>query len=212
MPSDLLALTIQSEDGALLPIKKGDVDLTTKANYTAMREQFCRLMAQGDLDEIEAYCQAFGKELVLTDSGRVANGNKLNRIIISASTRLMKDPNILLRVQQLKEPVAKKNLKKLEYTLQRAFEQCEEAYQLARATLDPKTMVKCIELQGQFGKLIHQTIDVNHRFGVLDEADTAVLLEMKKKLELQMRKQRKQLNAPVVDAEVVEPVTVEGGA
>ena len=203
MPSDLLNLTIQSEDGALLSLV--GVNAPTKANYTVMREQFCRLMAQGDLDEIEAYCQAFGKELITVgDNNRVDKHNKLNRIIYSASDRLTKDPNIILRIQQLKEPVAKKNLKKLEYTLQRAYEQCDEAYNLARATLDPKTMVKCIEMQGQFAKLIHQTIDVNHRFGVLDDADTGVLLEMKKKLELQMRKQKKLLNAPVVGAESVD--------
>ncbi len=200
MPSDLLSLTIQSENGDLIPIQ--GVHAPTKANYPVQREQFCRLMAQGDLDEIEAYCQAFGK--ALTEDKH----SKLNRIIHSASARLMKDPNIILRVQQLKEPVAKKNRKKLEYTLQRAFEQCEDAYNIARATLDPKTMVKCIELQGQFAKLIHQTIDVNHRFGVLDEADTAVLLEMKKQLEHKMRKERKLLNAPVVEAEVVhEPAS-----
>lgn len=212
MPSDLLALTIQSEDGELIPIQKNAVPLASKTNYPAMREQFCRLMAQGDLDEIEAYCLAFNKELITNANGGILKDNKLNRIIVNASDRLMKDPNILLRIQQLKEPVAKKNLKKLEYTLQRAFEQCEEAYNIARATLDPKTMVKCIELQGQFGKLIHQTIDVNHRFGVLDEADTAVLIEMKKKFEQQIRKQRKQLNAPTVDAEVVEESASGGEA
>lgn len=209
MPSDLLSLTIQSENGDLIPLQ--GVPIPSKHNYPAMREQFCRLMAQGDLDEIEAYCQAFGKELILTGTGAVDKTNKLNRIIHNASARLMRDPNIILRVQQLKEPVAKKHRKKLEYTLQRAFEQCDEAYAIARATLDPKTMVKCIELQGQFAKLIHQTIDVNHRFGVLDEADTAVLLEMKKQLEHKMRKERKLLNAPAVEAEIVSEPASPGG-
>ena len=207
MPSELLKLTIQSEDGSLIPLEVTAPLKASPANYTVKREEFCRLMAQGDLDDIEAYCQVFDKQLIPEDPK-----HPYNRIIINASARLLKDPNIILRIQQLKEPVAKKNLKKLEYTLQRAFAQCDEAYHLARATLDPKTMVKCIELQGNFAKLIHQTIDVNHRFGVLDDADTGVLLEMKKKLELQMRKQRKLLNAPVVEGEVtdVTPETPEG--
>lgn len=194
MPSELLSLTIETEDGNRIPLN-GTQDRQSPTDYRMKREQFCRLMAQGDLDIIEAYCQAYGRQMGVS--------NRLDTIIENAAGRLHRDPAILLRIEQIKEPVARKHKKKLEYTLQRAFAQCDEAYNLARVTLDAKAMLKAIELQGKFAKLLAEQINVNHTVGVLDEASTEVLLEMKKQLEKKVKKDRKLLG-PVVEAEVTE--------
>lgn len=169
----------ETEDGAIVPLAyEAKVPMV---NYPRRRETFCRLMATGEREPIEVYCEVWEK-----DWGK---GTEAQRAIwSSAASRLMADPDIRLRIDQLKEPVARKFTKKFEYTLQRAFEQCDEAYRLAKSESDPKAMLKAIELQGKFAKLLAEQLDVTHRIGALDDTALDVLLKMKAALDKQKKK------------------------
>ena len=159
----------QTEDGAVVSVTYQAKD--SPVNYAARREQFCRLMSTGEYAPIDAYCEVWGKDY--------EKGSLAQRTMWEGNAgRLMQEAQIRLRIDQLKAPVVRKFAKKFEYTLQRAFEQCDEAYNLARIENDPKAMLKAIELQGKFAKLLADQLDVNHRIGVLDDASTEALLGM----------------------------------
>ena len=177
--------TYQNEQGDLVPVTFTTGRLS-KSNYPLRREEFCRLMATGDVDPLEAYCQVWNKPLTGAPGAQVA-------IWQSSASRLMADPQIKLRIDQLKTPVVRKVAKKFEYTLQRAFAQCDEAYNLARIADNPNAMLKAIELQGKFAKLLAEQIDVTHRIGLLDETSMEVLLAMKAQLE-----QKRQRNLKII--------------
>jgi hypothetical protein len=116
---------------------------------------------------------------------------------------LLKNTRIRLRIHQLQEPVIRKLRRKLEYTIQQAFEHAAVAYDLALESGDVKSLIKAVELQSKLGKLLSEDINVNHRYGVLDDADTATLLEMRKMVEEKKAKQLR-LAAPVVEATYTE--------
>lgn len=159
----------QTEDGAVVSVAYQAKD--SPVNYAARREQFCRLMSTGSYDPVEAYCEVWGKD-------REKGSEAELRMWSGNANRLMQEAQVKLRIDQLKTPVVRKFAKKFEYTVQRAFEQCDEAYQLARIENDAKAMLKAIELQGKFAKLLADQLDVNHRIGVLDDASTEALLGM----------------------------------
>lgn len=185
----------ETEDGAVVPLHY-DTPVPI-INYPRRREEFCRRMATAEQGQTEVYCEIWGKDW--------NKGSEAQRAIwISAASRLMADPDIRLRIDQLKEPVARKFTKKFEYTLQRAFEQCDEAYRLAKAESDPKAMLKAIELQGKFAKLLAEQLDVTHRIGALDDTALDVLLKMKAALD----KQKKKLVQ--INGEKVDFIDVEG--
>jgi len=92
-------------------------------------------------------------------------------------------------VQELRRPVLRKLRRKIEYSLNKALEQCEVAWNLAYEQADSKSMLKAIEMQAKLSKLLRE--DVAHRHGLLDDASTEVLLEMKKEIEVRREKQKK---------------------
>lgn len=145
-------------------------------------ESFCRLVAAGELDEVTAYCQAYGKELTPATGATIA----------SSVSRLMARTDVILRIQQLRSPVIPKIAEKFEYSLNRALEQAQTAWDLAFAKGDVANMLKTIELQSKLTKLLSETIDVNHRYGFLDEAATQTLLTMKQQLEAVQKKRKEQ--------------------
>lgn len=142
-------------------------------SWTAKRELFCRLMAL-DCEPAAAYGEAYNVPLTSTFNKSRAQ---------TEATRLMGNSDVLLRIQQLRTPSIRKFQKKLEYTLQKALEQCEIVWTLSYTKGDTKTMLKAVEMQAKLGKLLSEQIDVTHRHGFLDDTDTKVLVEMKKQLE-----------------------------
>ena len=162
------------------------------------REAFARLLAYGNITQYEAYCQAFNKTI----------GDELTKeSAAQCASRMANDTDVILRIQELRKPLVRKLRRKFEYTLQKALEQCEVAWNLAYATADAKSMLAAIRMQADLSKLLSQQIDVNHRYGLLDDADTATLLEMRRQIEVSQGKQKKLRQ---IEATKVETVSEEG--
>jgi hypothetical protein len=158
------------------------------------RERFCQLMASGGYTQTAAYCEAFDKPSE-TEADR--------QYAAECASRLANDTDVVLRIQELKKPVIRRLQRKFEYNVQKALEQCQTALDLAYAQGDPKTLLKAIELQSKLVKILGEEINVNHRYGVLDDASTQVLLEMRKELEVRHSKRK---NALEITARNVETV------
>lgn len=153
------------------------------------REEFCRNVAAG-MSPVEAYTAAYQCQEPITCS--------------SGANRLMADTDVLLRIHQLKQPVIRKLAKKIEYTLNKALEDCQTARDLAYVKGDARTILKSVELASRLTKILGaDELNINHRFGLLDDASTDVLLAMRKQVE-DRRAKEKRLSGPTVDAEVIE--------
>ena len=135
---------------------------------TGKREKFCQLVS-ADATYTDAYLEAYQKPAGYD-----------RKVAAEEGSRLMGETTVKLRVQELRRPVLRKFRRRLEYGLQKALEQCDVAWELAYAQGDAKTLLKAVEMQAQLSKLLSEDINVNHRYGVLDDASTEVLLAMKK--------------------------------
>lgn len=151
-------------------------------------EHFCRLVAAGEMDTIEAYCTAYGKEL----------NNETGARIAAAASSIMSRTDVILRIQQLRTPVLPDVAKKYTYSLNKAMDECQTAWDLAFAQGHIASMIKIIELRSKLNKMLSEQIDVTHKHGFLDETATTVLLEMKKQLE-ETKARRKKAESKIVD-------------
>ncbi len=143
----------------------------------ALRERFAQRCAAGALP-LEAYCEVYGVALT-PDSVQD---------IKAKVSQLANDTTVVLRIQELKKPVLRKLRRKIEYGLEKALAQCEVAYDLAYNNGDVKGLLAAIRMQAELSKLLSQQIDVTHKYGLLDDADTETLLEMKKQIEVRRAK------------------------
>ena len=155
---------------AITPLAKSK-ELPTSHPLTAKREKFCQLVAAG-ATYTDAYLEAYQKPAGYDRKGAAEEGS-----------RLMAITDMVLRVQELRRPVIRRVRKKFEYTLNKALEQCQIAWDLAYAQADPRALLKAVELQGKFVKLLSEQVAVTHRHGLLDDASTEVLLAMPKQIE-----------------------------
>lgn len=177
----------------LMPVQyvdhKGHPQETTVVRGRAMTrrlEQFCRMVASGEDMPIDAYCKAYGKEITPVTGA----------IIASSVSHLMARTEVILRIQQLRTPVIPKVAEKFEYNLNKAQEDCQAAWDLAYAQGNVPAMLKAIELRSKLAKLLSETIDVNHKYGFLDNASTDVLLKMKEQLE-EVKRNRIERRPPI---------------
>lgn len=88
-------------------------------SLTGKCEKFCQLVA-ADSTYTDAYLEAYQKPAGY-DRKRAAE----------EGSRLMANTDIVLRVQELRRPVLRKLRRKIEYSLNKALEQCQVAYDLA---------------------------------------------------------------------------------
>ena len=158
---------------------------------TAKREAFCQLVAAGST-YTDAYLEAYQKPAGCD-----------RKLAAEEGSRLMADTSMRLRVQALRRPVIRKFQRKYAYTLNKALEECEIAWNLAYAQGDPRAMLQAIELRGKFVQLLTEQVDGTHRPGSLDDADTEVLLAMRKQIEIRREKQKKLAAMRVVNSETV---------
>ena len=158
---------------------------------TGKREKFCQLVVAG-ATYTDAYLEAYQKPAGYD-----------RKVAAEEGSRLMASTDMVLRVQELRRPVIRKYQKKYEYTLNKALEECEIAWDLAYAQGDAKTMLKAVELRGKFVKLLTEHVDVTHRHGLLDDTSTEVLLAMKREFEVRHEKQKKLQEIRVVNSETV---------
>ena len=152
-------------------------------SLTGKREKFCQLVAAGET-YTDAYLEAYQKPSGCDRKGAAEEGS-----------RLMANTDIILRVKELRRPIIRKFQRKYEYTLNKALEECEIAWNLACAKSDPRAMLKTIELRGKFVMLLTKQPDITHRHGLLDDTSTATLLAMKKAFE--DRRERKHASRPI---------------
>ena len=155
---------------------------------TGKREKFCQLVA-ADLIYTDAYLEAYQKP---------PGYNR--KLAAEAGSRLMADTDIVLRVQELRRPDIRKFRRKLEYSLNKALEQCQVAYDLAYEKGDVGGILKAVEMQAKLAKLLSDEINATHRHGLLDDADTELLLAMRKEIEVRREKQKKLTEIRVVNS------------
>lgn len=173
MAESLSKVTYIGKDG-----KPIDAYFVDGRPLTKKRETFCQLVAFGELPR-EAVRRAYFEE-----EGRPSPPDS---ILSSMGSELMRDADVLIRIQELRRPILKKYAKQYDYTLQKALEQCQRAWDLAEAQADPRAMLKAIELQGKFAKLLTDQVNVTHRHGLLADSSTAALLAMKEAFEVRTR-------------------------
>ena len=157
------------------------------------RERFAILVAQGALPG-DAIIEAYGR----TDLSHEAR----LRYAGEGGT-LMQNTDVSLRIQELRRPIIRKVQRTFEYNLNRALEDAEDAYNIAYEAGQANTMLAAIELRAKLCKFLTETVE--HRHGLLDDASTATLIEMKKHIERQKKGQLRLINST---AETV-PLTPE---
>lgn len=179
MSTDTEKFLAVSPKSAAEPRPRGRYQLSWK------HEQFALKVAFGIVPN-EAYAEVYGLD----------STNPLQlHTLTTMSSKLMQDTTVRLRIRELHQPVIRKLQRKLEYNLQQAFEQCQTAYDLAMADGNVTALLRAIELQAKLGKLLSEEVNVTHRYGALDSADTDTLLEMRKMVE-ERRAKRKLLPLP----------------
>ena len=156
-------------------------------SLTGKREKYCQLVAAGST-YTDAYLEAFQKPPGYD-----------RKLAAEAGSRLMGETTVKLRVQELRRPVIRKLRRKIEYGLQKALEQCQVAYDLAYEKGDVGGILKAVEMQAKLAKLLSDELHVTHRHGLLDDADTEVLLAMRKEIEVRREKQKKLTEIRVVN-------------
>lgn len=164
MSRELHQLTYTAKDGT-----KKEAVYYTGHPLSMKREAYCQQRAFG-AERKEAYRTAYYPD------GHCPS----EKALVEMACQLEMETDIVLRIQELKRPVLRKFKQKFEYTLQKALEQCQIAWDLAFAQGDAKALLKAIELQGKFMKLLTEQVNVNHRHGLLDDASTEALLEMRR--------------------------------
>lgn len=138
---------------------------------TSKREKFCQLYAFGEAP-VDAYIQAFEKDPTLVSRANLSH----------ETATLLRDPDVIVRIQELRRPIQRKLRQKWEYTLDKALEDCQTAWDLAHGISDPKAMLKCIELRSRLAKLLSDEVNIHHTH-TLDKETTDVLLAMKQQIE-----------------------------
>lgn len=133
------------------------------------REHFAQLVAYGEVP-LEAYCQAYEKTITCDVDRRAFSGY--------AST-LMQDTDVKIRIQELRRPIQRKLAKKWEYSLDKALEDCQRAWDVAHADGDSKAMQSCIRLRAELVKLLKTETNITHNHMVLDEETTEVLVALR---------------------------------
>lgn len=91
---------------------------------------------------------------------------------------LMKDGKVSARIAALRTPV----VQRLQYGLEQAMREAEEAFAVAKAKENGGAMVAAVQLRAKLNGLLVEKKEI--RTGPLDDASTEMLLEMRRQLEL----------------------------
>lgn len=128
------------------------------------RERFCLLLVSGKT-LIESYRQS-------RPSGIMNDQTAANR-----AKDLLKRPEILKRIAELRLPAVLAVRKAYQYTLDMALRECDEAYALALALGQPSVMVGAVTVKAKIAGLVIDKKEVTH--GVLDDLTTKELLRIR---------------------------------
>lgn len=108
----------------------------------------------------EAFCQAVVSGMSQADAYRTAYAAKkmsAPAIAVEAS-KLMANPKVSLRVQELRKPV----IQKVRYGLEQAMLEAEEAFKVAKAKENGGAMVAAATLRAKLNGLLVEKKEVRH--------------------------------------------------
>lgn len=149
--------------------EKKELLVYTGKILTQQREKFAQLVAFGATPG-DARAEAYGRPNETTDERKQRQSEGMS---------LLLDTDVRIRVQELRRPIQRKLLKKWEYTLDHALEDCQKAWDVAYANGDSKSMQSCVRLRAELTKLLSTEVNVTHKYGVLDTETTEVLMSLK---------------------------------
>jgi len=179
-------------------------DRQTQYPLPANREKFCHLVAFGNVKKNEAYALSHGIEMFTREKdGDVLYAEQMKALSSDASM-LMQNTTIRLRIAELRKPIVRRLQKKFAYDLQKALSQANIAWENAYEAGDTSNMLKAVELQSKLSKLLVDEVNVNHRYGVLDDASTAVLLGIRDEIEKKKSRQKKIASSITVESTPVD--------
>ena len=187
MPSTIHQLTYTAPDGTRQPLT-----YYTGPELVKKKEKFAQLLAYGG-EPIDAYCEAYEK-VITCDVDR--------RAYLDTIRVMLCDTALKIRIQELRRPIQRKLARKWEYSLDKALEDCQQAYDIAYHDGDSKSMQSCIRLRAELTKLLSGDINVNHKHTILDEETTEVLVALREAVK------RKKASVKVVNPEpAAEPAS-----
>ena len=132
---------------------------------TPKQEKFCHGIVAG-MSQSDAYRAAYDAEKMKPET------------VQRKACELMKDSKITARIAALRTPV----VQRLQYGLEQAMREAEEAFAVARARENGGAMVAAVQLRARLNGLLVEKREI--RTGPLDDASTEMLLEMRRQLEL----------------------------
>lgn len=166
-------------------------DRQTQYPLPANREKFCQLVAFNAIAKNEAYALSHDIEMFT----REKDGDELYvaqmKALSSDASALMQNTTVRLRIAELRKPVVRKLQKKFEYDLQKALSQANIAWETAYEDGDVPGMLSAVTLQSKLAKLMSEEINVTHKYGVLDDANTEVLLAIREEIEKKKTRQKR---------------------
>ena len=128
------------------------------------RELFCLLVVSGKT-LIESYRQS-----------RPA-GTMNDQTASQRAKELLRRPEILKRIAELRLPAVLAVRKGYKYSLEAALHECDQAYALALALGQPSVMVSAIAVKAKIAGLVIDKKEERH--GLLDDVTTRELLKMR---------------------------------
>ena len=141
------------------------------------REKFCLLLVSGK-SLTEAYRQSR------------PTGVMNDHTAACRAKDLLKRPEILKRIAELRLPAVLAVRKAYTYTLDMALRECDEAYALALALGQPSVMVGAVTVKAKIAGLVVDKKEVTH--GVLDDLTTKELLRIRATLKKEGEPVRKE--------------------
>ena len=120
---------------------------------TPQREKFAQEIVKGGTQS-DAYRKAYPKSLKW----------QVNAVNVSAS-QLMADPNVTLRVAELRAPI----VAKIQYGLEQAMADADEAMEICRAKENGGAFVSAVTLKAKLNNLLVERKEI--RIGALDNLE-----------------------------------------
>lgn len=128
---------------------------------TIKQDNFCLAMLKPNYDQSMAYKEAFDCE------------NMTDKTVYEAASRLMNNSKIIARIAELRKPV----VEKLQYTLEKAMEEAEQAFNVAKVKENGGAMVAAVQLRAKLNGLIIDKKEV--RTSPLDDAQYEELIRIR---------------------------------
>lgn len=112
---------------------------------TAKQEKFCQSVASG-MSQADAYRSAY-------DAGKMKPAT-----IQETASRLMSNPKVSARVAAIRKPV----VEKVQYDLEQAMREAQEAYNISKGKEQGGAMVAAVQLRAKLNGLLIDRAEIKH--------------------------------------------------